>query len=177
MAISSLVIGLIWPYQKRFKSNHISSCKFSVYFARKNLLFLFYTFTFTKHQHQFIYFIHLFNKIFILFTFFIISFPLLLSGTLSQTQHKPKITHTHQPTHPPTHPPPSTHNHQPPSPHKKSKQKFQTPQKIQIVNPNPQKIKTPKPHYQRLSSSRSSTVLEFKTSVPQKNPSAPKEAL
>ena len=51
-------------------------CKFSVYFARKNLLFLFYTFIFTKHLHQFIYSTHLFNKIFILFTFFIISFPL-----------------------------------------------------------------------------------------------------
>ena len=58
------------------KRNHISLCKFSVYFARKNLLFLFYTFIFTKHLHQFIYSTHLFNKIFIFFTFFIISFPL-----------------------------------------------------------------------------------------------------
>ena len=67
------------------KSNHISSCKFIVYFTRKNLLFLFYTSTFTKHPHQFIYSTHLFNKIFILFTFFSISFP-LLSGTNSQTR-------------------------------------------------------------------------------------------
>jgi len=27
----------------KYKSNHISSCKFIVYFTRKNLLFLFYT--------------------------------------------------------------------------------------------------------------------------------------
>ena len=42
----------------------------------KNLLFIFYTSTFTIHQHQFIYSIHLFNKISIHFTFFIISFHL-----------------------------------------------------------------------------------------------------
>ena len=35
-----------------------------------------YLHTFTKHPHRFIYFTHSFNKIFILFTFFIISFPL-----------------------------------------------------------------------------------------------------
>ena len=46
-------------------------------FSYKNLLFLFYTSIFTKHLHQFIYSTHLFNKIFNLFTFFIISFPLL----------------------------------------------------------------------------------------------------
>ena len=62
--------------KKACKSIHISFSKFSVYFARKNLLFLFYTSTFTKHPHQFIYSTHLFNKIFILFIFFIISFPL-----------------------------------------------------------------------------------------------------
>ena len=55
------------------KSIHISSSKFSVYFIRKNLLFLFYTITFIKHPHQFIYFIRYFNKIFILLNFFIIS--------------------------------------------------------------------------------------------------------
>ena len=59
------------------QSIHISLFKFSVYFTQKNLLFLFYTSTFTKHLHQFIYSTHLFNKIFNLFTFFIISFPLL----------------------------------------------------------------------------------------------------
>ena len=42
----------------------------------KTYFFLFYTSTFTKDPHQFIYSTHLFNKIFILFTFFIISFPL-----------------------------------------------------------------------------------------------------
>ena len=55
------------------KSIYISSSKFSVYFIRKNLLFLFYTITFIKHPHQFIYFIRYFNKIFILLNFFIIS--------------------------------------------------------------------------------------------------------
>ena len=54
------------------KSNYISWCKFSFYFAQKKLLFLFYTLIFTKHPHQFIYSTHLFNKIFIIFPFFII---------------------------------------------------------------------------------------------------------
>ena len=74
------------------KSICISLCKFSVYFARKNLLFLFYTSTFTKHLYQFIYSTHLFNKIFILFTFFIISFPLVFSV---QTHHLVFFVHTH----------------------------------------------------------------------------------
>ena len=52
------------------KSIHISSSKFSVYFTRKNLLFLFYTITFVKHPHQFIYFTRFFNKIFILLNFY-----------------------------------------------------------------------------------------------------------
>ena len=59
-------------------------------FCKKKPTFLFYTFTFTKHPHQFIYSTHLFNKIFILFTFFIISFP-LLSGTNSP----PCLLHPH----------------------------------------------------------------------------------
>ena len=50
------------------KSNHINSCKISIYFVRKNLLFLFYTLTFTKLSHQFIYSTHLFNKIIISLT-------------------------------------------------------------------------------------------------------------
>ena len=49
------------------KSNHINSCKISIYFVRKNLLFLFYTLTFTKLPHQLIYSTHLFNKIIISF--------------------------------------------------------------------------------------------------------------
>ena len=61
--------GSPWPT----KSIHISSCKFSVYFTRKNLLFLFYTITFTKHSHQFFYFTRYFNKIFTIHNFFIIS--------------------------------------------------------------------------------------------------------
>ena len=52
------------------KSIHISSSKFSIYFTRKNLLFLFYTITFVKHPHQFIYFTRFFNKIFILLNFY-----------------------------------------------------------------------------------------------------------
>ena len=82
-------------------SNYISSCKFSVYFARKNLLFLFYTSTFTKHSHQFIYSTHLFNKIFNLFTFFLL-FPSLSS--LEQT-HKLVFfvkPHPHPACHPST---------------------------------------------------------------------------
>ena len=55
------------------KSVHIGPSKFSVYFTRKNLLFLFYTITFIKYPHQFIYFTRYFNKIFILLHFFIIS--------------------------------------------------------------------------------------------------------
>ena len=94
------------------KSNYISSYKFLIYFVKKTLFFLFYISTFTKHPHQFIYSIHLFNKILILFIFFIIFFPLLLSRTLSQSQHKPKITHTQPPNHHhQTHPP--NHHHQP----------------------------------------------------------------
>ena len=102
--------------------------------------FFYFTHSLLQNTHISLSILHIYSIKYLFFLhFFIISFPLLLSGTLSQTQHKPKITHTHQPTHPPTHPPPSTHNHQPPSPHRKSKQKFQTPQKIQIVNPNPTK--------------------------------------
>ena len=52
------------------KSINVSSSKFSVYFIRKNLLFLFCTITFIKHSHQFIYFTRFFNKIFILLNFF-----------------------------------------------------------------------------------------------------------
>ena len=50
-----------------------------------------------KHSHQFIYSTHLFNKIFILFTFFIIFFP-LLSGTNSP----PRLLRPHP--HPASHP-------------------------------------------------------------------------
>ena len=39
-----------------YVSNHISSCKFFVYFTRKNLFFLFYTYIFTKQSYQFVYF-------------------------------------------------------------------------------------------------------------------------
>ena len=65
-------------------------------FCKKNLLFLFYTSTFIKHSHQFIYFTHLFNKIFILFTFFYYFLP---SGTNSQTRLLRQATPT--PNQPP----------------------------------------------------------------------------
>ena len=66
------------------KSIHISGCKFSFYFAQKNLPFLFYTVNFTKHPYQSIYSTHLFNKIFILLPFFVIS-----SLPLSPSQTQP----------------------------------------------------------------------------------------
>ena len=78
------------------KNIYISSSKFSVYFAWKNLLFLFYTSTFTKYLYQFIYSIHLFNKIFIILLIFIIhSLTIPLS-------HKPTATITTQPPLPPS---------------------------------------------------------------------------
>ena len=60
-------------------------------FYTKKLFFLFYTLIFTKHPHQFIYSIHLFNKIFILLPFFII---LSLTAFLSQTQSESIETQT-----------------------------------------------------------------------------------
>ena len=57
--------------------------KDSVYFTQKNLLFLFYTITFTKHPHQFIYYTHIFIKIIISLTFFIISHLTHLTLTFS----------------------------------------------------------------------------------------------
>ena len=94
-------------------------------FCKKKPTFSILPSTFTKHPYQFIYSTHLFNKIFILFTFFIISFSLEQTHKLIfsvephphpsfnkithtqlatvfsvkvQTQHKPKITHTQPPT-------------------------------------------------------------------------------
>ena len=75
------------------KSNYTGRCKFSFYFAQKKLLFLFYTLIFTKHPHQFIYSIHLFHKIFIIFPFFII---LSLTTFLSHTQSERTETHLPQ---------------------------------------------------------------------------------
>ena len=89
-------------------SIYISSSKFSVYFTRKNLLFLFYTSTFTKHPHQLIYSTHLFNKIFIILLIFIIHFltvPLshrpttTITTTITRNQRKIRSTHTYQSTH------------------------------------------------------------------------------
>ena len=104
------------------KNIYISSSKFSVYFAWKNLLFLFYTSTFTKYLYQFIYSIHLFNKIFIILLIFIIhslTIPLSHKPTATITttittqpplppssETKEKLdqpTHTDQPTYRSTH--------------------------------------------------------------------------
>ena len=77
-------ISIIMVYDYSYEQSiHISSCKFSVYFTRKNLFFLFYTITFTKHPHQFFYFTRHFNKIFTLLNFFIISLNHLSLYTLS----------------------------------------------------------------------------------------------
>ena len=87
-----------------WKSNHINECKLSVYFAHKKLLFLFYTHIFIKHLHQSIYSTHLFNKIFILLQFFIIS---SLTTPLS---NRPNTTNDHStPSH---HHHPPNHHHQ-----------------------------------------------------------------
>ena len=89
----------------------------------KTYFFLFYTSTFTKHPHQFIYFTHLFNKIFILSTFFIISFP-FISETNSQTRllrratptpSQPPFNKIRRATHTPT--PIIQQNHQHPASH------------------------------------------------------------
>ena len=56
-----------------WQSNRISKLISFILFYIKNLHFLFYTPIFTKHPHQSIYSTHLFNKIFILLQFFIIS--------------------------------------------------------------------------------------------------------
>ena len=56
-----------------WQSKRIGKCKSFLLFYTKNLLFLFYTSIFTKQLHQSIYSTHLFNKIFILLQFFIIS--------------------------------------------------------------------------------------------------------
>ena len=88
---------------KSTQSIYINSSKFFVYFTRKNLLFLFYTSTFIKHPHQFIYFTHLFNKIFIILLIFIIhSLTVLLSHrptttitTIIRNQRKIRSIHTY----------------------------------------------------------------------------------
>ena len=72
-------------------------CKLLVYFTRKKLFFLFYINIFTKYTHQFIYFIHLFNKIFILLQFFT-SPPLsLIDPSLPTISPHPTTVITTQP--------------------------------------------------------------------------------
>ena len=79
-------MGLIGPtfFQDNPKEirllEHPYQCKFFLLFCtkKKNILFLFYTSIFTKHPHQSIYSTHLFNKILILLTFFVIFFSYFL---------------------------------------------------------------------------------------------------
>ena len=67
-----------WAFSYNDSFSLRCGCKFSFYFAQKNLFFLFYTSNFTKHPHQSIYSTHLFNKIFILLLVFIIFFTYFL---------------------------------------------------------------------------------------------------
>ena len=71
----------------------------SCLFYTKKAIFLFYIPIFTKHTHQFIYFIHLLNKIFIFFTIFYYSLP--HRPSLSQTHHYQQSLHTQPPSSPP----------------------------------------------------------------------------
>ena len=73
-------------------------CKLLIYITRKKKsFFLFYTPTFTKYTHQFIYFIHLFNKIFIFLQFFT-SPPLsLIDPSLPTISPHPTTVITTQP--------------------------------------------------------------------------------
>ena len=73
---------------------------------QKNYFFLFYTSIFTKHSHQFIYFTHLFNKIFILFYIFYYFLP---SRTNSQTRLLHRATPTPTPILQQNHPHPTNH--------------------------------------------------------------------
>ena len=91
----------------RYKSIHISSSKFFVYFAQKNLLFLFYISTFTKHPRQFIYSTHLFNKIFI-----IDSIPNHHQRSIPNHHQRSIPSLHHQPTH--QNPKTTNQNHQNP---------------------------------------------------------------
>ena len=106
------------PYQHgrffllKFQSNHITSCKFFVYFARKNILFLFYTSTFTKHLIS-LSILHIYSIKYSFFLHFLL-FPSLwnkLTNSSSPSSH----THTHPSTKSPT------PRHQPPSMIKQNK--------------------------------------------------------
>ena len=86
-------------FQSLIQSEQPHWIKFFVYFISKNLFFLFYTSTFTKYLHQFIYFTHLFNKIFILLHFYYFlthGLSLSLSLSLSQTQPPSSSPNHHQ---------------------------------------------------------------------------------
>ena len=84
----SLLFSPHFPFPNAM-SNRIHKCKSFLLFYTKNLLFLYYTPIFTKHPRYPIYSAHLFNKIFILLQFFIIS---SLTTHLSHTQHYQKNT-------------------------------------------------------------------------------------
>ena len=68
----------------------LSRCKFFIYFTYKKIIFsilhfIFINFIFIKHLHQFIDFIHLFNKMFTIFTIFYYSLPLSLTDQITFT--------------------------------------------------------------------------------------------
>ena len=103
---------------------------------------LFYTPIFTKHLHQFFYSIHLFNRIFIILQFFIISsLPLSLTHpTLPNNQSTPTIN---PPSHRQWDQPPSSSNQPPLSTHPLSSRKAKYPKTYSI---RPDQPKYPKPH-------------------------------
>ena len=120
------LIKFRWSTQwLNIKSNHISSCKFSIYFAKK--YFFYFIYPLLQNTHISLSILHIYSiKYSFFFTFFIISFPLEQTHKLVfsvephphphpsfnkithtqlatvfsvelQTQHKPKITHTQPP--------------------------------------------------------------------------------
>ena len=90
----SLLFSPHFPFSNAM-SNRIRKCKSFLLFYTKNLLFLYYTPIFTKHPRYPIYSAHLFNKIFILLQFFIISsLTAPLSHMPNTTQKNTKILYT-----------------------------------------------------------------------------------
>ena len=99
----------------------------------KKTIFLFYTPIFTKHPHQFIYSTHLFNKIFIILQFFIIS------SHTTPLSHKLNTTNDHSIPN---------HHHHPPNYHHQGKHPF-NPARLtpQPKNPLIKEWETKKPNH------------------------------
>ena len=98
--------ALIWSELCNGKSNRIRWCIIFVYFAKKYILFLFYTLTFTKHPHQFIYYTLYFIYIIIfLFYYYYYYFIRKIKYFLSQMSHLlPQTLHLSLFPNPQTHP-------------------------------------------------------------------------